>query len=119
MSNRHETGWNGIYHNRHPNSLPWELGESRELLVTLVDSGDLTPCKTLDLCCGVGTNPIYLATEGFTVTALDISDKAIEYAKDQASKKGVNLNFLVANFLKLPNQNSLSYSTRLLPPCRC
>ena len=102
MSNRHETGWDGIYHSRRPDSLPWELGEPRELLVNLVDSGELKPSKTLDLCCGVGTNPLYLATEGFTVTALDISDKAIEYAKDQASQKGVTLSFLVADFIKLP-----------------
>jgi len=68
----------------------------------LVDSGRVAPGSALDLCCGAGTNPIYMAKKGFNVVALDISDKAVEYAKEQAAKAGVDINFLVANFLGLP-----------------
>jgi len=82
--------------------LPWELGKPRRVLVDLVDSGQIAPGKALDLCCGAGTNPIYLAKKGFNVAALDISDKAVEYAKEQAFRANVSINFLVANFLRLP-----------------
>lgn len=102
MSLRHDKGWDRIYHRRCPGSLPWELGEPREVLVDLVESGVVTPNKVLDLCCGVGTNPVYLAKKGFEVIALDISDKAVEYAKEKASKEGVEILFLVADFLNLP-----------------
>lgn len=68
----------------------------------LVDSGRVKPGKILDLCCGAGTNPIYLAVKGFDVTALDISDRAVGYAKEKANKVGVDTNFLVGDFLSLP-----------------
>ncbi len=82
--------------------MPWELGKPRGVLVELVDSGRVVPGKTLDLCCGAGTNTVYLAKKGFNVTALDISDKAVEYAKEQAYKAKVDINFVVADFLSLP-----------------
>ncbi len=105
MSARHDTGWDRIYHRYRPESLPWELGKPRKVLVELVDSGRIAPGTTLDLCCGAGTNPIYMAKKGFNVAALDISDKAVEYAKEQTSKADVRINFLVADFLKLPFKN--------------
>lgn len=36
------------------------------------------------------------------MTALDISDKAVEYAKKKAHKAQVDIKFIVANFLSLP-----------------
>ncbi|NIV43965.1 methyltransferase domain-containing protein, partial [Candidatus Bathyarchaeota archaeon] len=55
-----------------------------------MDSGRIRPCEALDLCCGAGTNPVFLAKKGFDVTALDISDKAVEYAKEKASEANVD-----------------------------
>ncbi len=102
MSSRHDTGWDRIYHRYQPESLPWELGKPRRVLVELVDSGRVAPGKTLDLCCGAGTNPVYLAKKGFDVTTLDISDKAVEYAKEKAHEVEVEVGFLVGDFLFLP-----------------
>jgi len=102
MPSRHETGWDRIYHRYRPECLPWGIGKPRRVLAELVDSGRVEPGKTLDLCCGAGTNPVYLAKKGFNVTALDISDKAVEYAKEKAHKAEVDINFLVGDFLSLP-----------------
>ncbi|MCW4019754.1 MAG: class I SAM-dependent methyltransferase [Candidatus Bathyarchaeota archaeon] len=99
---RHEEGWDRIYHRYSPESLPWELGKPRGILVEVVESGQVMPGKTLDLCCGAGTNPVYLARNGFDVTALDISDRAVEYAKEKAHSVGTDVNLLVGSFLKLP-----------------
>lgn len=77
-------------------------------MVDLVESGAIIPGKALDLCCGAGTNPIYLAGIGFEVTALDISDKAAECARaraERASRKSVDMLLLVADFLAFPFVN--------------
>jgi ubiquinone/menaquinone biosynthesis C-methylase UbiE len=50
----------------------------------------------------MGTNPIFLAQRGFEVTALDISHKAVEYARRKAFENQVTMNLLVANFMNLP-----------------
>jgi len=102
MGSRHEKGWDRIYHRYRPEYLPWELGKPRKGLVELVESGRVLPGKTLDLCCGVGTNPIYLAKKGFDVTALDISDRAVAYARAKARSTLVDMNLLVGDFLRLP-----------------
>lgn len=102
MSSHHDTGWDRIYHRYHSESLPWELGRPRESLVGLVESEKIRPCKTLDLCCGAGTNPIYLAKKGFEVTAMDVSDGAVKISKKRAEKEKIEMNLVVGSFLALP-----------------
>jgi ubiquinone/menaquinone biosynthesis C-methylase UbiE len=68
----------------------------------LVESGRIQPCRTLDLCCGAGTNPIYLAKRGFDVTAMDVSDGAVKLSKERAHKEKLEVNLLVGSFLALP-----------------
>jgi len=60
--------------------VPWEIGP-REELVGLVESGRISPCKTIDLGCGTGDNAIFLAQHGFEVTAIDYAPSAIAKAK--------------------------------------
>lgn len=105
MSSRHEEGWDRIYHRYSPEDLPWELGKPRKGLVELVNSGRIRPSKVLDLCCGAGSNTVYLAEQGFSVTTLDISDKAVVYAKSKADEAEVGIDFLVGSFLSLPFRN--------------
>jgi SAM-dependent methyltransferase len=99
---RHEKGWDRIYHRYGSGSLPWELGKPRDILVEVVESRQVMRGRALDICCGAGTNPAYLAKKGFDVTALDISDRAVELTKGKADALGVDMNLLVGNFLKLP-----------------
>jgi SAM-dependent methyltransferase len=82
--------------------LPWELGKPRKVLKELVESGQVVLGRTLDLCCEARTNPVYLTKNGFDVTALDISEKAVEYARGKASAKSGGLNLVVGSFLKIP-----------------
>jgi len=94
--------WDQIY-TRYPlETLPWELGKPRRVLVELVEKGLIQKGKVLDICCGAGTNAVYLAEKGFQVTGIDISPKAIEYAKRKAQKANVKIRLLVENFLNLP-----------------
>ena len=88
-----------IYKKMSLDEIPWNIETPPEALVNLVESGKVKPCKTLDLGCGAGNYAIYLAGRGFDVTGIDISPTAIEYARDNAKKKGAECRFLVCNVL--------------------
>lgn len=93
--------WDEAY--AHPlTELPWELGRPRPQLVKLVESGKVKPGKALDICCGVGTNTVYLASKGFEVSGIDISRRAIAIAKKKAELAGVKIRFRVGNSVRLP-----------------
>lgn len=94
--------WDRIYRRYPLETLPWELGKPRKMLVELVEKGLIQRGKALDVCCGAGTNAVYLAEKGFQVTGIDISSKAVEYAKEKATKANVKIQFMVQNFLELP-----------------
>jgi ubiquinone/menaquinone biosynthesis C-methylase UbiE len=94
--------WDEIYRKYPLDVLPWELGKPRKVLVDLVEKGKLKPGKVLDVCCGAGTNGVYLAEKGFDVVGIDISSKAVEYARKKAEQARVKAKFMVQNFLELP-----------------
>ncbi|MBR9691169.1 class I SAM-dependent methyltransferase [Candidatus Woesearchaeota archaeon] len=70
-------------------------------LKELVEIGKIKPCKAIDIGCGEGFYSIYLASKGFDVTGIDFSEKAIEYAKENAKKQGVNVRFIVMDIADL------------------
>jgi SAM-dependent methyltransferase len=86
-----------IYANIPLERIPWNIETPPDALVELVEGGRVKPCKTIDLGCGAGNYAIYLASLGFDVTGVDISPEAIEIAKENARKREVNCNFLVAD----------------------
>jgi len=88
-----------IYRNTPLEEIPWNIETPPDVLVELVESGKVKPCKTIDLGCGTGNYAIYLASIGFDVTGIDISPTAIKIAKENAKRKGVKCNFLVADVL--------------------
>ena len=88
-----------IYKNMAIDDIPWNFKTPPDVLENLVRTGKITPCKTIDLGCGAGNYAIYLAGEGFDVTAVDISSSAIKIAKNNASQKGIDCNFIVADIL--------------------
>jgi len=59
----------------------------------------------LELGCGAGNNLRFAAHEGYAVTGIDISQIAIEYAKDQFENEGLNGEFLVGDFSTIAKIN--------------
>ncbi len=88
-----------IYSETSPADIPWNIESPPKALVELVESGQIQPCKTIDLGCGAGNYATYLASLGFDVTAVDISPSAIAVAEARAEERRVACRFVVADVL--------------------
>ena len=94
--------WDEYYKSYPLDRLGWELGRPRPILVEYLQKGFLPiKGKALDLCCGAGTNTIYLAKNNFDVTGIDVSLNAITIAKQRAKQTEVDINFLKGSFIDL------------------
>jgi len=80
---------------------PWDIGEPRPELVRLVEGGKLEPWRAIDLGCGTGENAIYLSKEGFEVTGVDLSSRAITKANRKARRAGVSPTLLIGDVTNL------------------
>ncbi len=80
---------------------PWDTGRPSRELVAVVDGGIVQPCRAIELGCGTGTNAVYLAERGFSVTALDVSTVAIERARQRHRESNVEVEFLMDDVCNL------------------
>ena len=64
--------------------------------------------RALDVACGTGRNALYLAANGFSVTALDISSVALDRGRRAAAERGLTVEWLCADLDEDPE--------RALPP---
>lgn len=58
--------------------------------------------RALDLGCGVGRHAIHLAELGFRTFALDGSESGITFAREQATARGLDIDFRVGRMTALP-----------------
>ena len=61
-------------------------------------AGGLEPGRALDVGAGDGRNAIWLATQGWAVTAIDLSTVALERAAERAAARGTQLRCIVADW---------------------
>lgn len=80
-------------------STPWDTGQPSSELCRVIEVQRVQPCRAIDIGCGYGTNAIWLAQQGFTVTAVDISSTAVERARERAKQACVTLQFIQADLL--------------------
>ena len=57
----------------------------------------LTPGRALEMGCGTGGNAVWLAKQGWQVTAVDYSEVAINKGRRLAAEQGVSVEFVVAD----------------------
>ena len=79
---------------------PWDVGKPDFNLIDVVADWPVAPCKCLDMGCGTGDNSVWLAQNGFAVTATDTSPEALDLAREKAAQSGVECVFLHLNFLE-------------------
>ncbi|MEW6378443.1 MAG: class I SAM-dependent methyltransferase [bacterium] len=88
-----------IYKSKSLEEIPWNVETPPDALVELVRSGQVKSSRCIDLGCGAGNYSIYMASQGFEVTGVDLSPTAISRARKNAEKKGVTCTFLAADIL--------------------
>ena len=62
----------------------------------VVEVADLPPGRVLDVGCGEGADAVWLASRGWTVTALEVSGVALERAAGHARDAGVGVEWVHA-----------------------
>ncbi len=106
-----------IYRETPPGRIPWNITEPPELLVSLVRDGMVSPCRAVDLGCGLGNYAIWMAQQGFAMTGIDISPTAIEKASETSVQKGLHIDFLAADLtipFKYPYRFLFAYDWEVL-----
>ncbi|MEZ5306153.1 MAG: methyltransferase domain-containing protein [Pyrinomonadaceae bacterium] len=98
-------GWfDELYRNANGNidEIPWADLKPNRFFTSQFESLDLDPGKALVVGCGLGDEAGYLAEHGFDVTAFDVSQEAIEWAKRVNEDKGID--FRVADLFNAPDE---------------
>lgn len=87
--------WNSAYAD---NWAPWDIGRPQPVWVGFVDE---IRSPVLDSGCGTGEHALLLAERGMEVVGIDVSSRAIELAKEKASRRGLEVDFVVGDVLSL------------------
>ncbi len=79
--------------------LPWDSGRHDSNLKEMIQDYSIRPCPVLELGAGTCTDAIWLAQQGFNVTAIDVSPTAVEMAREKVSEAGLNIDVMRADIL--------------------
>ena len=82
-------GWQAMFNNIYASPTPGFSTDPNTLLVSAVEGR--TPGRALDVSTGQGRNAVFLATQGWDVTAVDISDEGLKLAARNAERAGVQI----------------------------
>ena len=92
--------WEEFYENTPLKQIPWQNNQS-DYLTKVINANKIKPGRVLDLGCGTGMESIFLTTKGFTVTGIDISKTAINYAIQNSKKENFKIEFVIADATNL------------------
>ncbi|UCN14715.1 methyltransferase domain-containing protein [Cellulomonas iranensis] len=93
--------WDRFYADRH-RPVPFFRAVPDESLVAWHADGRLPlgpGTRVLELGCGPGRNAVWLAQQGCTVDALDLSATAVTWGRERATQAGVDVRFVRADVL--------------------
>ena len=82
----------------------WENSINRQAkildgIITSIWGEDVT--SIVDVACGIGTQAIGLAKRGYKIEASDISQEAIERAREGSRKRKLDISYSVSNMLEI------------------
>ncbi len=81
-------------------SPPWDIGRPQPAIVRLEEAGEIAG-SVLDVGCGTGENALFLASRGHEVLGIDLVPAAIERARAKARERGLEVELLVWDVLRL------------------
>lgn len=102
-----EPFWNEFYANREKRCSVFENVPDENLVSYIQKAGFKR--KSTGTWMWSGRNAIYLANEGFDVTAVDLSIEGINWAKERALAKGVEIEFICDSIFNLEVQNEFDF----------
>jgi len=80
---------------------PWDHDQAPEQLKNLTEGWATSAGRALDIGCGTGGDAVYLAEQGFTVTAVDGVGQALSKARARAGSRGVDVNWVQGDVCSL------------------
>ncbi len=89
--------WDASYRDGPP---PWDIGAPQPAVVRLASTGALAGA-VLDAGCGTGDNALHLVDQGVRVLGVDVAVTAVSMARESATARGIDAEFLVADALHL------------------
>jgi len=93
--------WDSDYRGKTP--ALWDIGRPADELQKVVVAGKIGKCRVVDMCCGSGSDAIYLANKGFDVTAIDVAPTALAQAEEKATKANAHVRWVLADILAPPD----------------
>jgi methyl halide transferase len=101
--------WNERYQ-QGKEALPWDTGSPAAELVEYFTGLAVQPKRALEIGCGTGTNALWMAEQGVSVVATDVSPAAIEAAKEKCTKAGVTVDFRVSDIVEQPPMSGMIFN---------
>jgi argininosuccinate lyase len=92
---RLDEDWRAAWDERHAAEEHIEAADPNPHLV--VETSGLAPGRALDLATGAGTNALWLAGQGWHVTAIDFSMVGLEKARHRAGAAGLAVDWVLAD----------------------
>ncbi len=79
---------------------PWDIGQPQPAVLRLAAEGAFAGA-VLDAGCGTGENALHIASLGLRVLGVDVAQTALSTAREKASGRGVDADFVLADALHL------------------
>lgn len=92
--------WDRQYSDRN-RKCPFFENVPDENLVAYFQDGRMKSGRVLELGCGPGRNALYMTRQGCEVDAVDVSPRAIQWARERAEDSGLAVNFLCQSIFDL------------------
>lgn len=79
---------------------PWDIGEPQLAILRLARESAFAG-TVLDAGCGTGENTLHIASLGLRVLGVDVAETALSIAREKATARGIDADFMVADALRL------------------
>ncbi|MFQ5509442.1 MAG: methyltransferase domain-containing protein [Leptospirillia bacterium] len=108
--------WNARYRE---GDTGWDLGQPSPPFVALHRQGVIRPCRVAVPGAGTGWEAVWLAEQGYEVTAIDFAPAALARIRERAAGQGVSLNLVQEDVLAPPEALWGRFDLVLEQTCFC